>query len=118
MNRFVGVPIPFRGNPPGTQIKQTSSGIKGLFINNYSTYRWDIIKLLVLENVSLNSGNTKFLSNAGRAIDLSKITILNSIGQHKSPSPYGNIVIMSDGKMKTGNPPMKGNDDYKLGFVN
>ncbi|KAI4459462.1 testis development protein prtd [Holotrichia oblita] len=84
-----GMPIPYRGSTPSTQIKQTSSGIK------------------VLENVSLNAGNAKFLSNSGRAIDLSKITILNSTNQHKSANTYGNIVIMSDGKAKTTNPQMK-----------
>lgn len=64
--------------------------------------------ILVLENVSINSGNTKFISNSGRAIDLSKITILNSMGQHKSANAYGNIVIMSDSKVKASNPSLKG----------
>ncbi|GJQ72599.1 putative histone H4-K16 acetylation [Trypoxylus dichotomus] len=83
-----GISIPFRGIPPNTQIKQTSSGIK------------------VLENVSLN-GNTKFISSNNRGIDLSKITILNSVSQQKAANAYGNIVIMSDGKVRAGNQPMK-----------
>lgn len=66
----------------------------------------------------MNAGNAKFLSNSGRAIDLSKITILNSTNQHKSANTYGNIVIMSDGKAKTTNSQMKGFNLNENNFLN
>lgn len=55
----------------------------------------------VLENVTLNAGTApKLMSGPGRNIDLSKITVLNSISTMKSGTSAGNLLLMPDGKLK------------------
>lgn len=64
--------------------------------------------VLVLENVTLNTGNsTKLISASGRSIDLSKITVLNSIAAVSKTSSSGNVLLMPDGKIKTVGPNQK-----------
>ncbi|XP_018566282.1 KAT8 regulatory NSL complex subunit 3 isoform X2 [Anoplophora glabripennis] len=67
---------------PPSQPKPSPSGIK------------------VLENVTLNSSTTaKLISNNGRTIDLSKITVINSV--KGSNTAVGNVLLLPDGKLKT-----------------
>ncbi|KAJ8914984.1 hypothetical protein NQ315_002508 [Exocentrus adspersus] len=70
--------------------------------------------LLVLENVTLNSSATaKLISNNGRTLDLSKITVINSV--KGSNATLGNVLLLPDGKLKTvPNPPMNGNSGTVL----
>lgn len=59
--------------------------------------------LLVLENLTLNpSSSAKLVSSTtGRSIDLSKITVLNSLNRTKtSAGSVGNVILMPDGKIK------------------
>lgn len=66
------------------------------------------VPLLVLENVTLNSGTTaKLISNNGRTIDLSKITVINSV--KGSNTAVGNVLLLPDGKLKTVHSSTKGN---------
>ncbi|KAG5886123.1 hypothetical protein JTB14_021346 [Gonioctena quinquepunctata] len=65
---------------PPSQPKSSSSGIK------------------VLENVTLNSSTTaKLIQN--RTIDLSKITLINSV--KGAPQSMNNVLLLPDGKLKT-----------------
>ncbi|CAH0559591.1 unnamed protein product [Brassicogethes aeneus] len=55
----------------------------------------------VLENVTLNSSATaKLISNTGRTIDLSKITVINPSNQGKCGNNMGNVILLPDGKIK------------------
>ncbi|KAJ8931429.1 hypothetical protein NQ314_015668 [Rhamnusium bicolor] len=75
---------------PPSQPKPSTSGIK------------------VLENVTLNSSTTaKLISNSGRTIDLSKITVINSV--KGGNTAVGNVLLLPDGKLKTVHTSIKGN---------
>lgn len=58
--------------------------------------------LLVLENVTLSTGNSaKLVSSSGKTLDLSKITVFNSINPVKAGGGLGNVLLLPDGKLKT-----------------
>lgn len=62
----------------------------------------------VLENVTVNTGaSAKLISSSGKTIDLSKITVLNSINSTKPGTSLTNVVLMPDGKLKTVGPAVK-----------
>lgn len=85
----------------GVPTKQGTTGIKGKLICTFSHLVFYNNFLSVLENVTLNTGNSaKLVSSSGRSIDLSKITVLNSLGPVKSSSSSGNVLLMPDGKIK------------------
>ncbi|KAF2880713.1 hypothetical protein ILUMI_25455 [Ignelater luminosus] len=70
----------------------------------------------VLENLTLNTNSTAKLisSTTGRSIDLSKITVLNSVNTTKAGTPVGNVVLMPDGKLKPFGSTVKGTGSTPL----
>ncbi|XP_049820569.1 KAT8 regulatory NSL complex subunit 3 isoform X3 [Aethina tumida] len=87
---------------------QLSTLLQGGIKSIQSTKTKPATGIKVLENVTLNSSTTaKLISNSGRTIDLSKITVINSRSEIASTSsglkttPMSNVILMPDGTLKT-----------------